>query len=77
MLTSAILLRTVHKYSEIWQIPHFYEILREKIQDKDFNLFVWFLEKKHWNFLVYNTAVFFQRFIKKITFPNFMALLPN
>ena len=40
MLTSAILLRTVHKYSEIWQIPHFYEILRDKIQDKDFNLFL-------------------------------------
>ena len=40
MLTSAILLRMVHKYSEIWQIPHFYEILRDKIQDKDFNLFV-------------------------------------
>ena len=40
MLTSAILLRMVHKYLEIWQIPHFYEILRDKIQDKDFNLFV-------------------------------------
>ena len=40
MLTSAILLRMVHKYSEIWQIPHFYEILTDKIQDKDFNLFV-------------------------------------
>ena len=45
MLNSAILLWMVHKYSEIWQIPPFYEILRDKIQDKE----IYFLEKKHTN----------------------------
>ena len=48
MLNSAILLWMVHKYSEIWQIPLFYEILRDKIQDKEIYLSS-FLEKKHTN----------------------------
>ena len=39
MLNSAILLWMVHKYSEIWQISPFYEILRDKIQDKEIYLF--------------------------------------
>ena len=53
-----MLLRMVHKYSEIWQIPPFYEILRDKIHDKEFYLFSFWRENTQ-ILLVYNIVMFF------------------
>ena len=58
MLNSAMLLRMVHKYSEIWQIPPFYEILRDNIHDKEFYLFSFWRENTQ-ILLVYNIVMFF------------------
>ena len=58
MLKSANSLRILHKYPEIWQIPHFYEILSDKIQDREIYLFS-FSRKNTEDILLFNIAVLF------------------
>ena len=55
MLKSANSLRILHKYPEIW---HFYEILSDKIQDREIYLFS-FSRKNTQDILLFNIAVLF------------------
>ena len=63
MLNSAILLWMVHKDSEIWQISPFYEILRDKIQDKEIYLFSFW--RKNTQILLFDNIAVFSRDLSK------------